>query len=156
MSYVTKPYNSNSTTEILDAVASAVYFRLAFCSNHFQAVQCSCSGWPTGNRNNLSNRQACCLAQQLLRFTALPLCSFFLHSSLSDSCVLQNIWNLWGESRSKYRFILARNVSSSSLLYAGLITFDCALNPLSDRQQNGTECCRRPRPGRRADVNPLL
>ena len=31
MSYVTKPYNSNSTTEILDAVASAVYLSLAFC-----------------------------------------------------------------------------------------------------------------------------
>ena len=29
-------------------------------------VQCSCSRWPTGNGKNLSNSQACCLAQLCL------------------------------------------------------------------------------------------
>ena len=29
-------------------------------------VQCSCSGWPTGNGKKLSNSQACCLAQLCL------------------------------------------------------------------------------------------
>ena len=29
-------------------------------------IQCSCSGWPTGNGKNLSNSQACCLAQLCL------------------------------------------------------------------------------------------
>ena len=29
-------------------------------------LKCSCSGWPTGNGNNLSNSQACCLAQLCL------------------------------------------------------------------------------------------
>ena len=27
------------------------------------SLQCSCSGWPTGNGKKVSNRQACCLAQ---------------------------------------------------------------------------------------------
>ena len=31
-----------------------------------QDVQCSCSGWSTGNGKKLSNCQACCLAQQCL------------------------------------------------------------------------------------------
>ena len=31
-----------------------------------QDVQCSCSGWPTGNGKKLSNCQACCLAQLFL------------------------------------------------------------------------------------------
>ena len=30
------------------------------------SVQCSCSGWPTGNGKKLSNSQACCLAQLCL------------------------------------------------------------------------------------------
>ena len=29
-------------------------------------IQCSCSGWPTGNGKKLSNSQACCLAQLFL------------------------------------------------------------------------------------------
>ena len=29
-------------------------------------VQCSCSGWPTGNGKKVSNSQACCLAQLCL------------------------------------------------------------------------------------------
>ena len=33
---------------------------------HTLPVQCSCSGWPTGNGKNLSNTQACCLAQLCL------------------------------------------------------------------------------------------
>ena len=31
-----------------------------------QAVQCSCSGWPTGNGDKLSNSPACCLSQLCL------------------------------------------------------------------------------------------
>ena len=34
--------------------------RVKNCRCH---IQCSCSGWPTGNGKKLSNSQACCLAQ---------------------------------------------------------------------------------------------
>ena len=37
-----------------------------------QILQCSCSGWPTGNGKNLSNSQACCLAQLLVSFFPYP------------------------------------------------------------------------------------
>ena len=35
-------------------------------ANTICGLQCSCSGWPTGNGNKLINSQACCLAQLCL------------------------------------------------------------------------------------------
>ena len=39
---------------------------LSFMWNFKWLLQCSCSGWPTGNGKNLSNSQACFLAQLCL------------------------------------------------------------------------------------------
>ena len=38
-------------------------FSMTYLKQH---IQCSCSGWPTGNGKKLSNSKPCCLAQLCL------------------------------------------------------------------------------------------
>ena len=87
------------------------------------------------------------------------ICSLFF-TMVSVSCVNQvNV----GMSRPKFQFIVARNLSTWSLVYAVLITSDCSLKfsirfltaSRTERNVVGGGRGGRGGDGRRADVNPF-